>query len=424
MRPARPVPSGELALLRARLAEAQETLRAIRTGTVDAVVVAGKRGARVFTLEGAEHAYRVLIESMNEGALTLTVDKTILYANQRFAQMVRCPLEQVLGGSLRRFLSTEDRGVLRPLMKRARSSGSKIQVLLIAADGSRLPAQISIRALPRNGDHRASIGMVVTDMTEVRKSEAMLRELSHRLVNAQESERGRVAGELHDHITQLLCAVGFRSQALADTLSTGEGPSKGEAMKLRHMVGKVAEEVERISRNLRPSVLDELGLLAVLRTTGAEFADRTRVPLKLAYVPLPARLSAGTELSLYRILQEALRNVERHAHARHVTVRLRQQGNVVRLVIKDDGIGFDAKGTTGLGMLGMHERASYVDGVLRVTSTRSGGTVVDVCIPVPPVATRASAGSRARSSTRARPGGVRPRSVAKSLRPTPTTTRS
>ena len=110
---------GELAELRARLAIAEETLRAIRTGEVDTVMVAGKEGSQVFTLEGAEHAYRVLIESMNEGALTLTADKMILYANQCFARMVKCPLEQVMGSSFRRFLSAADRATLRPLLKRA-----------------------------------------------------------------------------------------------------------------------------------------------------------------------------------------------------------------------------------------------------------------------------------------------------------------
>ena len=162
------------------------------------------------------------------------------------------------------------------------------------------------------------------------------------------------------------------------------------------MVGEVAEEAERISRNLRPSVLDELGLLAVLRSAGAEFSERTGVPLELDSVALPGRLPPGIELSLYRIFQEALGNVERHARARQVTVRLRRQGAFARLVVKDDGIGFDAKGTTGLGMLGMHERARYVDGVLTVTSTRSGGTEVDVRIPVPAAATRSSGGRRSR----------------------------
>src|SRR5213593_591792 len=93
----------ELAQLRARLVAAEETLRAIRSGEVDAVVVAGKEGPQVFTLEGVEHAYRVLIESMNEGALRLTAEGVILYANQCFATMVKRPLEQVLGSSFHRF---------------------------------------------------------------------------------------------------------------------------------------------------------------------------------------------------------------------------------------------------------------------------------------------------------------------------------
>ena len=388
--------AGELARLRARLAEAEETLRAIRSGEVDAVVVAGNQGPQVFTLEGAEHAYRVLIESMNEGALTLTADKMILYANQCFARMVKCPLEQVSGGSFRRFLSAEDLATLRPLMKRADKSGSKIQVILNAGDGSKMPAHISIRPLAKSGVKSATIGMVVTDMTEARRTEEQLRELTHRLIQAQEVERGRVALELHDHITQLLCAVLVRSQVLADKLSARDRPSRREAMKLREMLGQTAEEVERISRNLRPSVLDELGLVAVLRGTGTEFADRTGVSVKLACVQLTARLPADTELTLYRILQEALKNVETHARARHVTVSLRQQGAFVQLVINDDGIGFDPdrhpairNGKGGLDLLGMRERANYVGGVLKVKSARGAGTEIEVRIPLPPIATAA-----------------------------------
>jgi PAS domain S-box-containing protein len=382
-------PSSELVELRARLADAEETLRAIRSGEVDAVVVTGKAGPQVFTLGGAEHAYRVLMESMNEGALTLTADKMILYANQCFARMVKCPLEQVIGNSFRRFLSAEDRATLRPLLKRADKSGSKIQVLLNAGDGSQMPAQISIRPLAKNSFNCATIGMVVTDMTEARRNEEMLRAFSYRLMQAQEAERGRVALELHDHITQLLCAILVRSQALADKLSARDGPSKKEAMKLREMLGNTAEEVERISRNLRPSVLDELGLVALLRDTSAQFADRTGVSLKLACVQLTARLPADTELTLYRILQEALKNVEKHACARHVAVHLTQNGAFVQLAIKDDGIGFDPdrhparlKGKSDLGLLSMRERATYVGGALNVKSAPGKGTTVLAQIPL------------------------------------------
>jgi len=139
------------------VAVAEETLRAIRNGEVDAVVVASKEGPQVFTLEGAGQAYRELIESMNEGALTLTADKTILYANHCFAQMVKCPLEQITGSSFRRFLSTEDRAAVRVLLQHVDNSGAKIQVQLNIGDGSQIPAQISIRPLPKNSAKSATV---------------------------------------------------------------------------------------------------------------------------------------------------------------------------------------------------------------------------------------------------------------------------
>jgi two-component system, NarL family, sensor kinase len=373
-----------------RLAEAEETLRAIRTGEVDAVVITARQGAQVFTLEGAGHAYRMLIESMNEGALMLAADATILYANLSFARMVKCPLEQVIGGSFRRFLSAANRTTLRPFLKRAGKSGSKFQLPLKAGDESELPVQISLRPLAKPEANGATIGMVVTDMTEARRTEELLRALTNRVLQVQEAERGRVALELHDHITQLLCAILFRCQALVDELSLSDGPSLREAVKLREMLGQTAEEVERISRNLRPGVLDQLGLDAVLRATATEFATRTGVPVKQSCVELATRLPNETELTLYRILQEALKNVEKHAHARHVTVCLTQPEGFVRLTIKDDGIGFDPehspagrKGKRGLGLLSMRERATYVGGALRLKSIRGAGTEIEVRIPLP-----------------------------------------
>lgn len=387
-------PSSKLSELRSRLAEAEETLRAISAGEVDALVTAGKDGPQVFTLEGADHAYRVLIESMNEGALTLTTDTTILYANQCFARMVKCPLEQVTGSSFRRFLTDAERAALRLLVKKAAKEGSKIQVHLHACDGSQLPVQISLRPMARKGANRATIGMVVTDMTEARRTEELLRTLAHRVVQAQEAERRHVALELHDQITQLLCATLLRSQTLANRLSAHEGTLKQEAITLREMLGQMAREVERISRGLRPSVLDELGLAVVLRATTKTFAERTGISVKVTCVQLPERLPADTELTLYRILQEALENVEQHARARHVTVRLTKPGSVVQLVIQDDGTGFDPehhpkrqKRQVGLGLLSMRERAIYSGGTLNIISVRragvtKAGTTIEVRIPL------------------------------------------
>ncbi|HBJ84902.1 MAG TPA: histidine kinase [Verrucomicrobiales bacterium] len=390
MKTSLPAPSSrEIAALRARLVDADATLHAIRNGEVDAVIGSGRQG-QVFMLAGAEHAYRMLIESMHEGALTLTADKMILFANQCFARMVKCPLEEVTGGSFRRFLSVTDRTLLRPLMKRAANTGSKLQVQLHATDGSLVPAQLSIRELANEGSKDVIIGMVVTDMTASRRTEALLRALTHRVVQVQEAERGQVAAELHDNITQLLCAVLMRSQTLADQLAISNGPARDEALLLRKLLGQTAAEVERITRNLRPGVLELLGLDAVLRTTSTEFTARTGVAVKLACVVLTARLPADTELALYRILQEALKNVQKHARARQVSVQLTRQRASVRLIIQDDGIGFDSEhppvkrgSSSGLGLLGMRERAAYVGGVLSIKAARRAGTKITVSMPLP-----------------------------------------
>jgi two-component system, NarL family, sensor kinase len=395
LKPARPrrlvAATDDATELRAQLAEANETLRAIRSGEVDTVTVTGKGGPQVFSLQGAEHAYRVLIESMKEGALTLTTDKMILYANHGFAQMVGWPLEQITGSSFRRFLSPNDQATLKSLIKRRDQSEPNHQLQLKTASGALLSVQISVRTLGSTESGRAMIGLVVTDMTEARRIEELLRALTHRVLRVQEAERGRVALELHDHITQLLCAILFRCQALVDELSAAAGPSMHEAVKLRDMLSKTAGEVERISRNLRPGVLDQLGLVALLRATCTEHADRTGVPVTMESEAFGARLAADTELTLYRILQEALKNIEKHARARHIAVRLSKVADSVQLTIKDDGIGFDPqprlaqrKRKGGLGVLGMRERAAYVGGTFLIKSGRGVGTEIEVRIPPGP----------------------------------------
>ena len=370
---------------------AEATLGAIRRGEVDTVLVTSRLGPQVFTLKGAEHAYRVLIEAMNEGALTLTRDITILYANHSFARMVKCPLEQVTGSSFRRFLCAADRTSLRLQLQRASKSGTKLQVQLAAGDGSQVPVQISFQRLAKSGFKQAPFALVVTDMSEARRTEAQLRALAQRIVQVQETERGRVALELHDHITQLLVAVLFRSQALADNLTARDGAAKKEAVKLREMIGETVAEVERISQDLRPSILDQLGLADVLRATSSEFATRTGVAVTLTGLTPATRPPADIELALYRIFQETMKNVEQHARARHVTVTLAEQGSFVTLTIKDDGIGFDAghhaarrKGRGNLGLVGMRERAAALGGTLTVKSGLRAGTEIEVHIPLPP----------------------------------------
>jgi hypothetical protein len=183
-----------------------------------------------------------------------------------------------------------------------------------------------MRALPAAGSSPVTLGVVVTDLTETRRTEELLRSLAQRVVQGHETERGRVALDLHDHVTQLLCANLFRCQALVEELTVRGGPSLKAAIRMRVMLGQTAGEVERISQQLRPGVLDLLGLEAVLRSTGREFEERSGLTLNLTVVPLSGRLPAGAGLAFYRMFEEALRNVEHHARARQVSVDLREEG--------------------------------------------------------------------------------------------------
>jgi len=394
-RPSPTEASNAITELRARLDEAEETLRAIRSGGVDALVVAGKKGPQVYTLEGAEHAYRMLIESMNEGALMISADALILYSNRRFARMLKRPLVRVMGYSLYGFLSQADQEALKPLLKRAAKPGSTIQVLLRSTDRLQIPAQFSVRRLAKNGPDSAVSTIVVTDMTEARRTERMLRGLSHSLLQRQETDRGRMAVELHDRATQILGAVLMRLQLLAGNLPARAKALQGMVAEISELVGKTANVVEDISRNLRPSLLETLGLVPALRAAIAEFMKRTGVAVKFDCARLSARLSSEGELVVYRIVEEALKNMENHADARHATVHLRQLGAVVELVIRDDGVGFETENRParrekqeGMGLIGLRERAAYVGGALRVKSRRGAGTTIEARVPSPPGASR------------------------------------
>ncbi|HKV06856.1 MAG TPA: ATP-binding protein [Thermoanaerobaculia bacterium] len=163
--------SNELEDLHARLAEAEETLRAIRGGAVDALVVAGPEGDRVFTLEGADRSYRVFLEGMHEGAVTLAADGTILYCNRRFAEIVAGPLKRVIGGSIHRFVREADRPVLQSILREGLRGAGKGE-LILDGDGGPVPVYLAASALPSSGVE--AVCLVITDLTEQKRNEQLV----------------------------------------------------------------------------------------------------------------------------------------------------------------------------------------------------------------------------------------------------------
>jgi PAS domain S-box-containing protein len=163
----------ENADLRARLEAAEQTLREILSGEGDALFVAGAGGPQIFTLKGADQAYRTLIEDMSEGALTLTAEGVILYANRRFAEMLKMPLEKVIGASIHTWIAPESQQKFQSLLGKGAGEKRREQLDLVASDGARLAVYLSLSNLSSNGMHDAFC-LVATDMSEQKRSEALL----------------------------------------------------------------------------------------------------------------------------------------------------------------------------------------------------------------------------------------------------------
>jgi two-component system NarL family sensor kinase len=229
-------------------------------------------------------------------------------------------------------------------------------------------------------------GMAV-NFRERRLADAKLKKLTQRVLNTQEEERGRVARELHDGISQILVGVRYALDSVRRRMEKGNGDAETPLKQGIENLGTAISEVRRISRDLRPGALDDLGLGPALKALVEDFGNRTGIETEFNTVVFRNRLDQDAKIALYRIAQEALTNIERHATASKVSVDLRGHKRGATLSIRDDGIGFDRsrrQRATGIGLRNMAERVEQLDGQLRIVSETTGatGTVIEVSVPL------------------------------------------
>ena len=218
---------------------------------------------------------------------------------------------------------------------------------------------------------------------EVLKARRELEHLSAELLSAQESERRRIARELHDEVGQVLSATML---GLENLRSAMEASNTKEALRhlqlLQDMTERNASVVRNISLLLRPTMLDDLGLVAALKWLAREVSRTTSMQVEVAAVDCPDELPEEHRTCVYRVVQEAVRNASRHSGARQVRISVKQQTDRLRISVQDDGKGFDPQQETGLGILGMQERVLMMGGVLHVDSERGRGAIVRFELPL------------------------------------------
>ncbi|MBI4786459.1 MAG: response regulator [Chloroflexi bacterium] len=222
---------------------------------------------------------------------------------------------------------------------------------------------------------------------QVRASRERLQFLSRRLLQAQESERRNIARELHDEIGQALTGVQLNLQAIEPALARKS--ARATLQDAMATIERTLQQVRDLSLNLRPSILDDFGLVPALKWLVAQQMRRANLTIEFTPDPLEPRASIEIETACFRVVQEALTNTARHAHATHVSVRLQCAGPALKLVVQDDGTGFDtalalrrASGGASLGLLGLQERVSLAGGQIEIKSAPGQGTRIEARFPL------------------------------------------
>jgi signal transduction histidine kinase len=260
------------------------------------------------------------------------------------------------------------------------------------------------RELMRAIGDRTALAIERARMTDaLREREQRIAELSGHLLRVQEDERKRISRELHDETGQALMVI----RLYLGMMETGAAAPtiKGKIRETVEVVDRTIEGIRRIIGKLSPLVLQELGLVAALRKEAKDLAKNTGVKARVMISDEVGRLTPGAEQAIYRVVQEALHNVAKHAHARNVTVQMSREGQTVQVVVEDDGVGIQAKSNSrghSFGLSGIKERIAMLGGVSRVVSAKGKGTRLEITVPAGETASAEGAPVRAAAQAAAR----------------------
>jgi len=378
--------------------ESEQIVLAIRYGRVDALVITGHDGEQVVTLEGSDQPYRVVLEAINDGAATLDDAGTVLYANSRFAEILRVSEQELIGTTLQSYVSEFAYDKLRALIAKGLTSNVQGEISLESSGGRSRLVRLALK--PMKNAERDNVCVVATELTELaeanealRSNEESLRQLSARLLKLQDEERRHIARDLHDITGQKLAA---QSMALAQVLNRRAAGMDEESRRMLEecaMLSKeVGDEIRTLSYLLHPPLLDELGLPSAVTWYAEGYERRTGIKVDVKIPRDLVRLSPDVEVALFRVIQESLANVHRYSGSPRAYVRVKRlHSGDIKVQIGDFGKGMNpamlnnstkSVAPLGVGIQGMQERMRQLGGKLEIASRLKRGTVVTATMPI------------------------------------------
>jgi PAS domain S-box-containing protein len=375
MAPTGASPEEEIEELRLRLEEAEQTLRAIRSGEVDSLVVEGPNGPRVYALEGVNSSYRVLVEAMNEGAATLTKAGTILYCNHRFAGLLGLPLEKVMGGAMRDHVSSDQRDTFDALLERGWEEPSKGEIALQRRDGTLVRLHLSLSALV---DEEPVLCLVATDLTEhFRALELHERERRavSRAAELEEADRRKdeFLGMLSHELRNPLAPIRNSAYILERADPMGEQASRARSVIQRqteHLTRIVDDllDVTRIARGKIELRRRRVDLREVVKRVAEDFRlglEDRGITFRTAFPEV--KLWADADATrITQVVGNLLHNSSKFtARGGEVTLSVREAGGEAEISVRDTGTGIDPA-------LRLHVFEAFVQGERTLARTEGG----------------------------------------------------
>ncbi|MGA8006344.1 MAG: PAS domain-containing sensor histidine kinase, partial [Burkholderiales bacterium] len=342
----------------------------------------------------SEAQLSAIVDSAMDAIITVDSGQKIVLFNRAAEQVFRCRKDEALGASLERFLPVRFRTAHRGHIERfshtgvtSRRMGDMTALSAIRADGSEeFPIEASISQTEVDGRHYYTV--ILRDITARKQAEDQLvrqqnelRELSAQVFEAREEEKTLIARELHDELGQLLTAMKMDLSWLRERLPALDPALEAKARQMNEVLDQTVGSVRRIAADLRPLMLDDLGLADAAGWLVEDFARRSGIECRIDLPPAERLETLGrdTAIAVYRVLQEALTNIARHSGAKHAWAVLEAGEDSLMLEVEDDGRGISAEAlakSRSLGVKGMRERMLHLGGALEVSRAPRGGTRV------------------------------------------------
>jgi PAS domain S-box-containing protein len=359
----------------------RDDLRGDFAGVDGSLVDATDQERATSSLELLDHELRLLVEGMFDGLALVGRDWKVRYINRKGAELLERTPEETQGRHVTEIVPPTAGEAFRNAHRRVMDERVPVEI----EDTYAPLGRTFVNRIYPTAD---GIAIFFQDVTErrrreerLRTSEQRLRELGARMRDAREEEARRIAREIHDDLGQALTVL--KMDLARVRAKAGVDPALAEPIaQMNEVVDGAIATTRRIASDLRPTILDDLGLAAAIAWHAEQVSERAGFEVDVEVTPSDVAVDAVGGTVLYRVLQEALTNIVRHATAKRVTVRLRERSGHVELVVRDDGVGFDPEAATrSLGLLGMRERTASVGGSLQIESTRGKGTTVRATVP-------------------------------------------